>query len=81
MARKLILNHRMGKNIRRLRMEQNMKQDEVAAKLQLAGVDISRGTYAKIESGNRNLFTEELIALKQILNCSYEEIIEGKRDD
>lgn len=75
---KIILDKDIGKNIRALRKKKNMKQDEIAAKLQLEGVDISRSTYAKIESGNRNVFAKELIALKRILNCTYEQILEGK---
>ena len=75
---KIILDKDIGKNIRALRKKKNMKQDEIAAKLQLEGVDISRSTYAKIESGNRNVFAKELIALKRILNCTDEQILEGK---
>ena len=75
---KIILDKDIGKNIRALRKKKNMKQDEIAAKLQLEGVDISRSTYAKNESRNRNVDAHELIALKRILNCTYEQILEGK---
>lgn len=51
-----------------------MTQDTLAAKLQLAGCDITRSAIAKIEVGQRHLYPDEIILIKQILNTSYEEI-------
>ena len=45
----------LGKNIREVRMQNKMTQEDVTTKLQLKGLPISRVTYAKIEAGIRNI--------------------------
>lgn len=67
---------RVGNNIRVLREKANMTQEMLAAKLQLAGCDITRSAVAKIEVGQRHLYPDEIILIKQILKVSYEEIFE-----
>lgn len=65
---------RVGRNIKTLRERANLTQDVLAAKLQLCGCDITRSAVAKIEVGQRHLYPDEIIFIKQILNVSYEEI-------
>ena len=65
---------RIGDNIRRLREKNKFTQDYVATKLQLNGCDITRSAVAKIEVGQRHLYPDEIILLKQILNTEYEDI-------
>lgn len=65
---------RIGTNIRLLREQKGMTQDEVAAKLQLFGCDITRSAVAKIEVGQRHLYPDEIILLKQILVVDYNDI-------
>lgn len=65
---------RIGNNIRRLREKAGFTQDYVATKLQLGGCDITRSAVAKIEVGQRHLYPDEIILLKQILNVEYEDI-------
>ena len=67
---------RIGKNLRRIRENKNMTQNEVSAKLQLQGCDITRSALAKIEVGQRHLYPDEIILLKQIYNVSFDEIFE-----
>lgn len=64
----------IGKNICNLRKLKNMTQDELAAKLQINGCDITRSAIAKIEVGQRHLYPDEIILIKTILNVSYDEI-------
>jgi len=61
----------VGRNIRRLRKERNLKAVEVIAKLQLREISINTGTYSKIENGRNNPTTVQLIALKEILDCDF----------
>ena len=68
------IDKRVGKNIKNLREQAGMTQDLLAAKLQLCGCDITRSAVAKIEVGQRHLYTDEIILIKQILNVPYEEI-------
>lgn len=62
----------IGEAIRKKRNQLNMTQEELAAKMQTSGCDISRGTLAKIEAGIRHISVEELKALKKILNLDYD---------
>ncbi|MDR2884959.1 MAG: helix-turn-helix domain-containing protein [Deferribacteraceae bacterium] len=68
----------IGNNIRVSRLSKNLTQEELAAKIQLHGCDISRGTLAKIEVGIRNLSLDELNALKTVLNISYDDLFATK---
>lgn len=65
---------KIGTNIRRLRENAHLTQEQVAAKLQINGCDITRSAVAKIEVGQRHLYPDEIILLKEILGASYEEI-------
>ncbi|MBR5586764.1 MAG: helix-turn-helix transcriptional regulator [Clostridia bacterium] len=65
----------VGENIRTLRKDRKLTQDQLAAKLQVMGCDITRSALAKIEVGQRHLYPDEIKALKEILNVSYEEIL------
>ncbi len=65
---------RVGKNIRSLREKAGMTQEQLAAKLQINGCDITRSAVAKIEVGQRHLYPDEIILIKQILNVEYDDI-------
>ena len=56
----------IGSNIQKARKLKGFTQDQTIAKLQLMGVEISRSTYAKIETYRINVRTSELIALASI---------------
>ena len=59
----------IGYNIQRLRRKVNMTQDQVVAHLQLMGIEISKSTYAKLETNRMNIKVSELVALAKILDC------------
>ena len=65
---------RVGRNIRILREKAGLTQEWGAEQLQLNGCDITRSAVAKIEVGQRHLYPDEIILLKEILHTSYEEI-------
>ena len=69
---------KIGKNIRHIREKQKMTQDTLAAKLQLNGCDITRSAIAKIEVGQRHLYPDEIVLIKEILNTSFENIFYGE---
>lgn len=64
-------NHLVGTNIRRIRMEKGMRNKDIVAQLQLHGVEISTGTYSKIELGINNPTVDMLVALTDILECDF----------
>lgn len=64
----------IGNNLRTIREQAGFTQEYVATKLQLAGCDITRSAVAKIEVGQRHLYPDEIVLLKEILKTTYEEI-------
>ena len=69
---------RIGQNIRSLREKAGMTQDILAAKLQLRGCDITRSAVAKIEVGQRHLYPDEIILIKEILGAEFDDIFSQK---
>ncbi len=67
---------RVGQNIRNLREKRNMTQEMLSVRMQLGGCDITRSAVAKIEVGQRHLYPDEIILIKEILNVSYEDIFD-----
>ena len=65
---------KIGKNIQRARENANMTQEVLAARLQVMGCDITRSAVAKIEVGQRHVYADEIILIKEILKVSYEDI-------
>lgn len=68
---------RVGNNIREIRENRKMTQEVLAAKLQLAGCDITRSSIAKIEVGQRHLYPDEIILIKEILEIDFDSIFYG----
>lgn len=65
---------RIGGNIKRLREDAGLTQEMLAAKMQLEGCDITRSAIAKIEVGQRHLYPDEIIFMKEALRVSYNDI-------
>lgn len=65
----------VGNNIRKIRIKNKMTQEELSAKLQLRGCDITRSALAKIEVGQRHIYIDEIKLIKELLNVSYDELI------
>lgn len=66
---------KVGQNIRQLRESKSFTQDKLAALLQLSGCDITRSAVAKIEVGQRHLYPDEIILIKEILEVTYDDIL------
>ena len=73
-------NHLLGENIKRLRIEHNLRNCDVLAQLQLRGVDIARSTYSKIEMGPNNPTVDLLIALADFYQVSFDEFFKKLED-
>ena len=69
--------NRVGNNIRQIRENKKMTQETLEAKLQLAGCDITRSSIAKIEVGQRHLYPDEIILIKEILETDFDKIFYG----
>ena len=64
----------IGAKIKRIRLQRGLTQEEVAARVQTRGCDLTRSALAKIEVGQRHLYPDEILLLKEILSATYEEI-------
>ena len=64
----------VGKRIRNIRESRKMTQEELSAKLQLMGCDITRSALAKMEVGQRHIYLDEIRLIKEILNVSYDDL-------
>ena len=58
----------IGENVRKLRVEDGLTQDALAAALQRIGWDLTRGTLAKIEAGVRRVNDGEIFLLAKGLS-------------
>lgn len=66
----------VGTNIRRIRAEQGLQNKEIVAQLQLRGIEITSGTYSKVELGLNNPSVDLLIALTDIFECDFNAFFE-----
>lgn len=63
---------RIGENIRHLRLERGLGQTEMARKLQLAGVEMTRETLVKIERGTQHITASQLRGIRDLLGTTYD---------
>ncbi len=66
---------RIGENIRKIRRAQNITQEMLSARLQTLGCDITRSGLAKIEVGQRHIYADELILIKEILKTDFDSLL------
>ena len=70
MGQKIKQDYCIGTNLRRLRKQAGLTQEQVSARLQTEGIDMARDFYAHIETGDYNIRVSELAALRKIFKCS-----------
>jgi transcriptional regulator with XRE-family HTH domain len=71
MSQKIKQDIQIGDNIRNLRKQSGLTQEQVVAKLQLQGIEISRSSYSQIECGTYNIKISELKALAELFHVDY----------
>ena len=71
---KILQDINLGANLKRIRNAKGLTQEAVCAKLSVMGRPMMQNNYAQIESGKRNIFLSDLIALKEIFGVSYDEL-------
>lgn len=65
----------VGQQIRRLREKKGLTQEQLSARLQVRGCDVTRSAVAKIEVGQRHIYAVELRHLRDALETTYEELL------
>lgn len=66
----------IGQQVRRLRYRKDLTQNDMAARCCIAGLDISRGTLAKIEAQVRCVNDKEVYILAKVLGVSVDKLYE-----
>lgn len=65
----------VGKSIRRYREERGFTQEQLAAKLQVEGCDITRSALAKMEVGQRHIYLDEFKLIAELLGVEYSDLL------
>lgn len=74
MPRKRFPANIVGPQIRKARYDAGLSQEQLAARCQLAGLDISRSTLAQVETRVRFVCDEELLVLAAVLNVTVDDL-------
>ncbi len=64
-----------GQNVRQLRLQRKLSQDQLAAKLQTEGLGVNQNSVSRIETGKRLVADFELKALASVLNVDIEVLL------
>ena len=67
----------LGANLRKYRNASKLTQEQVCAKLQILGCDVSRGAYAQMETGIISIPVSVLLALSEIFEVEVGAFFEG----
>lgn len=65
---------RMGRHLAQLRQDAGLTQEQLTARLQVQGCDLTRSALAKIEVGQRHLYPDEIKALTIALSIGHEQL-------
>ena len=68
----------IGPRVRELRRAKGLSQEQMAAQLQLLGMDSERGVVKRIENGSRFVTDLELCLLAEYFQLSVEELLSGE---
>lgn len=66
----------VGTNIKRLRVAKGMKPADLVRETNLKGVNLTVFSLSKIEANTQHIRASQLRAIKEILGCQYEDLLE-----
>lgn len=66
----------VGGQVRRLREKLGLTQEQLAARLQVRGCDMTRSALAKVEVGQRHIYLHELRCLRDALGTNYDVLLQ-----
>lgn len=64
-------NFQIGPALQRLRRQNKLTQEQVAAQLQIRNLNVSRAIYSQMEMGIHGINLSVLVALKEIFHAEY----------
>lgn len=65
----------VAQNVRRLRTEKNLRQEDIAMAARRTGLRWTGITITQLESGNRSITMEEFVLLPMILRCTLKDLV------
>lgn len=68
----------IGKNIKTLRIQKGLTQEQLTAKLQVKGLKLDRPMLSKIESRTREILDYEIKTFADVLDISINDLFEEK---
>ena len=68
----------IGNNIKKIRIDNNLTQEQLTAKLQVNGLDIDRPMLSKIESKKREVLDYEIKAIAEALTVPIQSLFDTK---
>lgn len=74
---KVIQNANFGQNLKKIRSERRLFQNDLVSRMQTLGSTISRSGYSRIELGTRNIKVTDLVAFQQVCNVDFAEFFKG----
>lgn len=77
MAERIKQDISIGDNLRRLRKQAHLSQEQVAAKLQVMGLPVSREMLSQMELGRYHIRVSVLMALTELYGAKVEEFFQG----
>lgn len=70
-----------GSKIRSLRESADLSQEQLAARLQLAGLNLNQKAISRIETGERVVPDFELLYFSKVLGVTVQELLENENRD
>ena len=67
----------IGPNLRKLRLRLGLTQDQLAARLQIAGSNMTRQILANIECRRRRVNEQQIRQFIKVLRCTLDELFFG----
>lgn len=77
MSNRIIPDVGIGKNLKRLRKNAGLTQEQAATKLQLLGLSVSREMLSQMERDQYNIKVNILLALGEIYEAPLDEFFKG----
>ena len=70
----------IGSNLRRLRTEKKLSQQDVCNRLEMMAIYICRGSISRIEDKKRTVTDIELYGLAKVLGVEISDLLEDRED-
>ncbi len=71
----------IGDNLRKIRKQQHLSQQELSARLEMLAIYICRGSISRIEDKQRTVTDIELYGLAKVLGVSILDLLDNKSID